>query len=148
MDFMRAEPQPIPPKLPASLSPGLFSGIVLGATAVGVGAVVFFFNPSTHGFYPACLFHQLTGWNCPGCGMTRGLYALLHGDVRLALKDNALLVLTMAGLAVWSGWFTVRKLRNQPMRLNVSPRLACAFVVLAVVFGVLRNLPAFSWLSP
>ncbi len=148
MAFMRAEPQPIPPKLPVPLSPGWVAGIALGATAAGVGAVVFFFNPSTHGFYPACLFHQLTGWNCPGCGMTRGLYALLHGDVRLALKDNALLVLTIIGLAVWGGRLIVQKLRRQPIRLNVPPRLVGTFVILAIVFGVLRNLPQLSWLSP
>ena len=43
-------------------------------------------------FIRVCLFHPLTGLNCPGCGMTRSLYALLHGDFRLALKDNALFV--------------------------------------------------------
>jgi hypothetical protein len=145
---MRAEPQPIPPKLSAPLSPGLFAGIVLGATAMGVTAMIFFFNPGTHAFYPVCLFHQLTGWNCPGCGMTRGLYALLHGNVRLALKDNALLVLTFIGLAVWSLRWFVGKMRRQPTRFYVSPVVGCAFVVLAVVFGVLRNLPEFSWLSP
>ncbi len=68
-------------------------------TAIGVGAVVFFFDPRTHGFYPVCLFHALTGLNCPGCGMTRALYALLHGNLRLALKDNALFVVTLAVLA-------------------------------------------------
>jgi hypothetical protein len=149
---MRAELQPVPPKLPArlssGLSPRLFIGVLLGATAVGAGAMVFFFNPSTHGFYPVCMFHQLTGWNCPGCGMTRGLYALLHGNVRLALKDNALLVLALVGLAFWGGQFIVRKFRQQPARFYISPKLVIAFGILAVVFGVLRNLPGFSWLAP
>ena len=79
---MRAESKIIPQKKSATLSPGIFAGVVLGATAIGVGAMVFFFNPSTHGFYPVCLFHSLTGLNCPGCGMTRALYALLHGNFR------------------------------------------------------------------
>ena len=54
---MRAETKIIPPKISAPLSPGIFAGIVLGATAFGVGATVFFFNPSRHGFYPVCTFH-------------------------------------------------------------------------------------------
>ena len=77
---MRAESQPVPPKISAPPSLTAFAAIVLGATALGAGAVVFFFNPSTHGFYPVCLFHKLTGWNCPGCGGTRAAYALLHGQ--------------------------------------------------------------------
>ena len=74
---MPAETSPVPPKTGAAPL-GWFAGIVLGATAAGAGAMVFFFNPSTHGFYPVCLFHKLTGWNCPGCGMTRSLYAVSY----------------------------------------------------------------------
>ena len=72
---MRAESQPVPPKIHAPPSLPAFAAIVLGAAVLGAGAVVFFFNPSTHGFYPVCLFHELTGLNCPGCGGTRAVYA-------------------------------------------------------------------------
>lgn len=27
-----------------------------------------------------CVYHQLTGHDCPGCGMTRAFLRLLHGD--------------------------------------------------------------------
>ena len=49
---------------------------------------MFFFDPALTPFYPQCAFHRLTGLNCPGCGATRGLYALLHGRWRQALQDN------------------------------------------------------------
>jgi hypothetical protein len=145
---MRAETKIIPQKISAPLSPGIFAGVVLGTTAVGIGAMVFFFNPSTHGFYPVCLFHSLTGLNCPGCGATRALYALLHGNFLLALKDNALFVLTFLVLAIWSARFIFRKMRNQPATFNVLPKFLWAFLVIAVVFAVVRNLQGFGWLSP
>jgi hypothetical protein len=135
-------------KKSAPLSPGIFAGIVLGATAAGVGAVVFFFDPSTHGFYPVCLFHALTGLNCPGCGMTRALYALVHGNLRPALKDNALFVGMLAALAVWGARYIYRKSKKQPATFNVPPKLLWMFLVVAFVFAVLRNLPEFEWLSP
>lgn len=122
--------------------------MLLGAAALGTGALVFFFNPGTHHFYPTCLFHSLTGWNCPGCGMTRALYALLHGKVLLALKDNALFVMTLAMLPVVSARLAVRKMRNQPATLRVSPKFLWSLLALAILFAVLRNLPGFEWLSP
>ncbi len=145
---MRAEIKTIPQKNSATLSPGIFAGIVLGATAIGVGATVFFFNPGTHGFYPVCLFHALTGLNCPGCGMTRALYALLRGNFLLALKDNALFVASLAALAVWSARFILRKLKNQTAEFKLSPKFLWMFLVVAIVFAAIRNLPGFEWLSP
>ena len=133
---------------PAPLSPGIFAALVLGATVVGGGLIVYLFNPGTHHFYPVCLFHELTGLNCPGCGMTRALYALLHGNLRLALKDNALFLLALAGLGVWAGQFAVRKLRKQPAKFNVPSTLLWWLLVVMVLFGVIRNLPGFGWLCP
>ncbi|HTX20599.1 MAG TPA: DUF2752 domain-containing protein [Candidatus Aquilonibacter sp.] len=147
---MRAGPQAIPPKIKtaAPLSPAVFVGVVLGFVTLGAGAVVFFFNPSTHGFYPECTFHSLTGLNCPGCGATRSLYALLHGNLLLALKDNALFMLTLPALADWGARLISRKLKNQPVQFSLSPKVMWGFLVVALVFGVVRNLPGFEWLSP
>ncbi|MEI9960978.1 MAG: DUF2752 domain-containing protein [Limisphaerales bacterium] len=121
---------------------------MLGVTAIGVGATVFFFNPSTQGFYPICVFHKLTGLNCPGCGMTRALYALLHGHLLTAMRDNALFVLTSAVFTVWGGRFAFLKMRNQPAKLNVTSKLLWSFLILAIAFAILRNLQEFKWLSP
>ncbi|HEX3857768.1 MAG TPA: DUF2752 domain-containing protein [Verrucomicrobiae bacterium] len=145
---MRAESKIIPKKNSAPLSPGIFAGVTLGATTIGIGAMVFFFNPSTHGFYPTCIFHSLTGLNCPGCGATRSLYALLHGNFLLALKDNALFVTSLAMLAIWGARSIFRKLKNQPATLNVAPKILWVFLAVAFTFAVLRNLPGFEWLSP
>ena len=96
---MSAKSQSVPPKIAAPLSLAFFAVVVLVAAALGSGAILFFFDPTKHGFYPICLFHSLTGWNCPGCGATRAAYQLLHGHLLRALHDNALFVLTLAALA-------------------------------------------------
>jgi Protein of unknown function (DUF2752) len=145
---MTAESKIIPQKKSAPLAPGIFAIAVLGVTVIGAGAMVYLFNPSTHAFYPVCVFHALTGLNCPGCGTTRSLYALLHGDLRVALKDNALFILTLAALAVWSAQFTLRKIQSQPATVNISPNFLWLFLVVTLVFAVVRNLPGFEWLSP
>ncbi len=145
---MRAESQPAPPKIIASQSLAFFTVVVLVVAVLGSGAVLFFFDPAKHGFYPICLFRSLTGWNCPGCGATRAAYQLLHGHLRRALHDNALFVLMLAVLAIWGARWVVQKVRNQPVALNVPPGVWWAFLIVVLIFTGLRNLPAFAWLSP
>jgi Protein of unknown function (DUF2752) len=147
---MRAASQAVPPKIKNAAQPSLaiFAGVIIGMAIVGTLAFVFFFNPSTHGFYPVCLFHQLTGLNCPGCGMTRALYALLHGDFLLALEDNSLFIFTIAALAARGVWFAAKYFSRKPAGQFVSPKMLWAFLIVAGVFTVLRNFPAFSFLSP
>jgi hypothetical protein len=145
---MRAESQPAPPKIAAPQSLAFFTVVVLVAVALGSGAILFFFDPAKHGFYPICLFHSLTGLNCPGCGATRAAYQLLHGHLLNALHDNALFVLTLAALAAQSARLAMKKTRNQPVEFVVSPKVLWALLVITLVFTGLRNLPAFAWLSP
>ncbi|MFM7843153.1 MAG: DUF2752 domain-containing protein [Planctomycetota bacterium] len=35
-----------------------------------------------------CTFKRVTGWNCPGCGLTRSFISLAHGDLRSAWQFN------------------------------------------------------------
>ena len=145
---MRAGSAPTPPKIAPASSPAFFAVVVLVVAALGSGAILFFFDPSQHGFYPVCLFHSLTGWNCPGCGATRAAYQLLHGRLVPALHDNALFVVALAVVAALGARLAVRNLRKQPVSLVVPPRVLWAFLVVTLGFTLLRNLPAFAWLSP
>jgi hypothetical protein len=143
-----AKLQTVPPKISTLSSLKFFTGTVLSTAVLGAGAVLYFFNPSTHGFYPVCEFHQLTGLNCPGCGGTRAVYQLLHGRFLRALQDNALVIFSLAALGGRSAWLAARKVRNQPVTPFLPSAVLWTFLLIAIVFTVLRNLPAFSWLSP
>lgn len=145
---MHAESQRTPPKLVAPPSPIFFTMIVLTFAILGSGAVLFFFDPAQHGFYPICLFHAVTGLNCPGCGATRAAYQLLHGHLLLALHDNALFILALTALAAKATGLVLQRIRNRPAAFMVSSRTLWAFLIIALVFTGLRNLPAFAWLSP
>jgi hypothetical protein len=106
-------------------------------------------NPYGHSFLPPCPIHALTGLYCPGCGSTRALYSLLHGNVGQALAMNPLLVIASPLVLLMAthlaGW---RPLILDPLiRVLGNPKL---WLSVLVVFGVLRNLPfaPFSALAP
>lgn len=139
----------VPPKLSrANPSGSRLAAALLGVTAAGLAALVFFFDPATHHFYPVCQFHRLTGLNCPGCGMTRALHALLHGEVAVALHDNALLVCGLIALPARGLWLAASKSGGRPAAEWLPIRWLWPLLTVVLVFTVLRNLPAFAFLSP
>lgn len=135
-----------PPKLQSS-SPRTVL-ILLAVAGAGIASTLFYLNPATHHFYPVCEFHRLTGLNCPGCGATRAAYALLHGEWRTAVRDNALFVVGVVGLALRGGWFWVNWRRGRSNGDFFPAKWLWPLLALALVFTVLRNLPAFAFLSP
>lgn len=109
-------------------------------------------GPNGLAWFPGCTFHQLTGLNCPGCGMTRAAHATLHGRIDEAFRFNplgmVLLPLACVGVGIESlGWVRGKPL---PFRLNVGAVGAWAIVWLVIGFWILRNLPwwPFTMLAP
>jgi Protein of unknown function (DUF2752) len=137
-----------PPVLPMSRTV-IIVMIGLGVAMAAALAVLFLFNPTNHAFYPVCMFHQITGLNCPGCGSTRALHELLHGHVLAALHSNALLMLTLPFVIWLTARFLIRRRRGQTTAdIVIRPSWLWIFLVATVIFTVLRNLPQFAWLSP
>jgi hypothetical protein len=128
---------------------------------IGVAAIValiggfclltYLVPPGSAGFLPRCQLHELTGLNCPGCGGTRAVYALLHGDVLQAAAYNLYFVLALPFLLWWGGyglWATVMGKQFGPPRLR--PWLWTFVWISLAAFTVLRNLPVspFDWMAP
>lgn len=107
-----------------------------------LGLVGVWLSETGHGI--PCIFHAVTGLQCPGCGVTRMLSALLHGDWRGAWESNAAVLTLSPVLAGLVGLSLVRWIRTGSACL---PRWADAVTVVCVVllllFTVARNLPAF-----
>ncbi len=121
-------------------------GFALAGAAVmaGIAFVVGWFNPSTAGIFPVCPFYSLTGLACPGCGMTRGFHALLHGDILSALGYNLLLpgILFFFGYLFVSLFLTFARGRGLDFRI-FSPLVIWSFFGFGLVFTILRNLPYY-----
>lgn len=120
----------------------LFVWLTLTAGAI----YVFIFEPGRSGFFLGCTFRAVTGYACPGCGSTRGLHALLHGDVIAALKFNPFMVLALPFLLYVLLRHTNAVMRDQPInrnRLDQKYIWMLFFVVLG--FWIFRNTPYYPW---
>jgi len=114
-----------------------------GVAALFVGSfVVWFFDPSKAGFFPGCPLLQVTGFACPGCGLTRAFHELFHGHVISALDYNALFPIYAAIFGYLAILFASIALRARHLSFNLlNPTTLGVFLGLSAVFGVLRNIP-------
>lgn len=100
-----------------------------------------------------CTIYHLTGMQCPGCGGQRSLHYLLHGDILTALRYNVLFVIGFPFLLyLYYVILQMYVLRNEKYRNRsiVSTRFVYIFLIVLLVFSILRNIPAepFIYLSP
>jgi len=92
---------------------------------------------------PPCLFHEVSGLPCPGCGMTRALAALLQGDLARSFALHPLALPVLAGwlLLAFAGLMpTARRLRLADALAVWDRRLALSALSLAafLVHGLAR----------
>ncbi|MEV4005063.1 DUF2752 domain-containing protein [Actinomadura sp. NPDC049753] len=122
---------------------------VLAGVAGGVLVIALRGDPNEPGHYPGCPFLTLTGYYCPGCGMTRLVYALAHGHVGTAFGLNPLLFVLLPVFGYLYARWTFRTAQGLPMRSALfKPAVAYSFVGLLIVYWIVRNLPFAHVLAP
>ena len=124
-----------------------FRAHAIAAGLLAGSGVLYTFSPTEHGFYPICVFHALTGWQCPGCGGTRALHHLLHLHVGQALQYNALVtVLAPMALAWFVYWYFAVVFRGHNPGMRIPRPIAVGLYLAVLFFAAARN-GVFSFLS-
>lgn len=117
-----------------------FIWLALAATAT----YLFLFEPGKSGFFPGCPFRGLTGLACPGCGSTRGLHCLLHGQVTAAFEFNPLLILALPFFLYGLLRYTHAALRGRPGKWpQLEVRHSWMLFAVIVSFWIFRNTPFY-----
>lgn len=108
-------------------------GLIYAVICLKLGRAIFF-----------CPFYQLTGLQCPGCGVSRMCLHLINLEFAQAFAQNqALFVLLPVLLVLWLSW-AVRYVRTGTSMLRLWQRLLLWLSIgVMVVFGILRNIPGF-----
>ncbi len=115
--------------------------LMLYFLGVAAGAILLlFFEPKTTRWLPQCIFYKLTNLHCPGCGNTRALYHLVHGNFLQSIRNNCLLipaVIVLICLLIFPKW-------AQKRYVNYG------ILIIVVGFFILRNIPLypFTLLAP
>lgn len=114
--------------------------LVLGVAVIVMGLIYLKVISPKWGLHIPCLFNEVTGYYCPGCGVTRASLALIDGDIYQSFRYNMIVYIVLPFMGI--GSFLREK------RVPYANTLLITLAVIVIVFGVLRNLPIGSFLAP
>lgn len=93
-----------------------------------------------------CPIHKFTGFYCPGCGITRLLFSLIKLDFYQAFRYNPLVfILIIIGILYQLIKLILKKFN---IYITIPNYIWYILLILVIIYGILRNVPEFSWLAP
>ena len=108
--------------------------------------IIYLLISSYFHFYIPCPIKTITGFYCPGCGITRMLLSLLKLDFYGAFRYNPLLfILLPIGLYLYIDYL-IRK--DKSLYKKIPEKVWYVVIVIFIIYGILRNIKAFDFLAP
>lgn len=93
-----------------------------------------------------CVFYEITGLYCPGCGITRLCLSLFEGDVYQAFRYNPIIFIDLPILFIL---FVLNIFfKNNKNIKKITDVIIIFLATITIIFGVIRNIPIFSFLAP
>ena len=111
-----------------------------GAVLLAVGCAYSIWYLCT-GIGIPCVFHEITGLDCPGCGVSRMLLSLARLDFEAAFEYNAVLLCLLPVLLGLLAVHVIRYVRTGSRRMTrFENAVLWILIVILLLWGVLRNL--------
>lgn len=110
-------------------------------------AFLYFILSNFFGIYIPCLFHAITGFYCPGCGVTRMLLSMFNFNFYQAFRyNNLLFVLSPFALLLFIEYCYSLIRKRTPFYKKIPDVIWYILIIILIVFGIIRNI--FPYFSP
>jgi hypothetical protein len=93
-----------------------------------------------------CIINEITGFYCPGCGITRMCLSLLKGEIYQAFRYNPIIFIDVPIIII--SLFLEKCFKNVKNINKITNVIFIILLIITIIFGVLRNIPQLSFLAP
>jgi hypothetical protein len=100
---------------------------------------IYLMDPLAGPDYPHCFTQTMFGFRCIGCGATRAVHSLLHGDIKAALGFNFLAVFLFPAAVVFMLCY-IFKGNDAEKFIKINTPAAAVLAIIVLVLTVLRNI--------
>lgn len=94
-----------------------------------------------------CPIYEFTHLYCPGCGITRCLFALIQLDFYKAFKYNQLVFILLPISFIYYIIYSYYYIKYNK-RITIPKYISITILIIVLLFGILRNINYFSFIRP
>lgn len=120
--------------------------VCIATTLLVIAALLVILNHALGIDFP-CPFKHYFGIDCPGCGATRMIFALMHMDLYQAFRYNVVIFCTAPFLLVLYIHECIFYIKTDTLS-DMAVKIMEAYAIVLIIFGICRNLETFVWLKP
>lgn len=115
-----------------------------------IGLITYYYLNQNLNFSIPCLFHKITGYYCPGCGITRCLFSILEGKLYQAFMYNQLVFILLPFFIIYVTYNSYIYIFNKKNKLikKIPNYIYIILLIIVISFGIIRNLDFFPYLKP
>ena len=87
-----------------------------------------------------CIFYKLTGYKCPGCGMTHAMAEIWEGNYISAMRYNALSLTVLPVVCIYLFYRYVRQVLKKREDFYIWEYIMLLFLLIVTLgYGCIRN---------
>lgn len=117
----------------------LITAVVMALVIATVVVCLAVVDPMQAAWFPKCPSKLVTGYDCPGCGSSRAIHAMLHGDIAAAWHFNAALFFAIP-LIIFLFAGNIAGPYSRLRRITQHPIVPIGTLIATVVWTIARNL--------
>jgi len=93
------------------------------------------------GFYIPCIFREITGLKCPGCGITHMIFDMLNFRFVEAFYENPLVFIYFPFIVAYYFYMTYLYIYNKKDNFltKISNYAWVVLIVITIIYGIVRN---------
>ncbi len=94
------------------------------------------------GFYIPCVFRLITGYQCPGCGITHSLFSIVKLDFKSAFHYNPLAFFFLPFFIIYYIYMTYLYIYQKKDRVlsRIPKAFGVCLILITLLYGILRNI--------
>ena len=115
--------------------------IFLNAFIIIISFIYYFLNKYFNIGIP-CLFYQITGLKCPGCGITRLMFSLIKLDFKQAFFYNHLVFILLPFIGfyiIYQEYLYITK-REDKIIKKIPRYTYYILIIILIIYAILRNI--------